>query len=225
MSVSEPEPVVELRAVDGRVPGRRGLATRQRLLDETLAQLGATSYRDLSVVEVARAAGTSPATFYQYFPDMESAILVLAEELAAAGGARLSSAVRDGSWRGQAAFDSAKAVVRAVMDIWEEGRSILRVVDLATAEGDPRFQKLRISMLNELTVALAEVVEDSARAGRHPDDLDPMATAGVLVAMLAHVASHRYGFEFWGIRTDPVERSMARIVYTTVTGRKPPADA
>ena len=51
---------------------------------------------------------------------------------------------------------------------------------------------------------------------------DPMATASVLVSMLAHVAAHRYGFEFYGIRTDELQRSMAQILFTTVTGSKPP---
>jgi len=69
----------ELRAVDGRVPGRRGLATRQRLLDHTAELLATTSYRDLTVVDIAREAGTSPATFYQYFPDAESALVALAD--------------------------------------------------------------------------------------------------------------------------------------------------
>jgi hypothetical protein len=101
----------------------------------------------------------------------------------------------------------------------------LRVVDLATDEGDERFHKIRVALLNELTNALAEVIDASAKAGRHPADLDPMAVAGVLVSMLAHVAAHRYGFEFWGIRTDDLQRSMARIVYTTITGQKPPAGA
>ena len=79
-------------------------------------------------------------------------------------------------------------------------------------------------MMNELTVALSETIEAQKKASRHPDDLDPMATAGVLVSMLAHVAAHRYGFEFWGIRTDDTRRSMARIVLTTVTGQRPPTD-
>jgi hypothetical protein len=79
-------------------------------------------------------------------------------------------------------------------------------------------------MLNELTVALVEVIEELRRTSKHPDDLDPMATAGVLVSMLAHVAAHRYGFEFWGIRTDDLRRSQARVVYTTVTGNRPPVD-
>ena len=73
----------DLRAADGRVPGRRGRATRQRLLEQTADMLTAGSYRDLKVVDIARGAGTSPATFYQYFADVEAAILVLAEDLAA----------------------------------------------------------------------------------------------------------------------------------------------
>ena len=52
-----------------------------------------------------------------------------------------------------------------------------------------------------------------------------MATAGVIVAMLANVASHRWGFEFWGIRQDDTRRTMARMIYTAVTGQKPPSSA
>jgi AcrR family transcriptional regulator len=215
----------DLRAADGRVPGRRGRATRTRLLDQTAEMLKAGAYRDLKVVDIARAAGTSPATFYQYFPEVESAILVLAEEMAQEGSALLSGLVRDASWRGKAAYESSLELVNGIVGFWEQHRSVLRVVDLATDEGDARFQQIRVRLLNELTNALAEVVDKAAKAGRHPADLDPMATAGVLVSMLAHVAAHRYGFEFWGIRTDDLERSMARIIHTTLTGQKPPPGA
>jgi AcrR family transcriptional regulator len=215
----------DLRAADGRVPGRRGRATRQRLLEQTAEMLRTTSYRDLKVVDIARAAGTSPATFYQYFPEVESAILALAEEMSQQGGEQLSSIVRDGNWKGKAAYETSQALADGVLEFWEAHRSVLRVMDLATDEGDDRFHKIRVALLNELTNALAEVIDASAKAGRHPADLDPMAVAGVLVSMLAHVAAHRYGFEFWGIRTDDLQRSMARIVYTTITGQRPPADA
>ena len=50
----------------------------------------------------------------------------------------------------------------------------------------------------------------------------PMAVAGVLVSMLAHVASHRAGFEGYDIGADDLRRSMARIVFTSVCGTKPP---
>jgi AcrR family transcriptional regulator len=207
--------------VDGRVPGRRGLATRERLLDHTNRLLSTTKYRDLKVVDIAREAGTSPATFYQYFPDVEAAILVIAEEMAKEG-IHLSDLVRDASWKGKAGYESAMALVDGFMTFWEAHRSVLRVVDLAIEEGDERFHQIRVKLLNGITEAMREVIEESQRAGRHPANEDPMASAGVVVGMLAHVAAHRYGFEFWGIRTDDVQKSMARIIYWTITNQKPP---
>jgi AcrR family transcriptional regulator len=212
----------ELRAADGRVPGRRGRATRQRLLERTAEMLQSSNYRDLKVVDIARGAGTSPATFYQYFPEVESAILVLAEEMALEGRV-LTDIVREGTWKGRAGFATADALAGEFMGFWEDHRSVLRVVDLATEEGDHRFRNIRTRLLNEVVVALAEVIARLQKDGRHPADVDPTATAGVLVAMLAHVSAHRYGFEFWGIRTDDTRHSLARIVFTTVTGQKPPA--
>jgi hypothetical protein len=41
--------------------------------------------------------------------------------------------------------------------------------------------------------------------------------------MLAHVAAHRYGLEFWGIRTNDVRTAMARILYWSITAQKPPS--
>jgi len=214
----------ELRASDGRVPGRRGRATRTRLLERTVEMLRTSSYRDLKVVDIAKGAGTSPATFYQYFPDVESAILVLAQEMAVEGSS-LSALVRGQSFKGRAGYETSLAVVDGVLDFWENNRPVLRVVDLATEEGDLRFRKIRTRLLNELTIALRDVIVNQRDEAKLAVEPDPMATAGVLVSMLAHVAAHRWGFEFWGIKTDDSRRSMARIVYTTVTGQKPPADA
>jgi AcrR family transcriptional regulator len=213
----------EMRAADGRVPGRRGRATRQKLLECTAEMLDQTSFRDVKVVDIAREAGTSPATFYQYFPDVESAILVLAEDMTIEGGA-LVDLVRENSWKGKAGYESAQALVDGLMEFWQVHRSLLQVVDLATKEGDERFHQIRTKLLNGLTEALKEVIEDFQRAGKHPLDEDPMATAGVLVSMLANTAAHRYGFEFWGIRTNDVKTSMARIIFWSITNQKPPAD-
>ena len=212
----------ELRAADRVLDRRRGRATRQRLLERTAEMLQTSNYRDLKVVDIARGAGTSPATFYQYFPEVESAILVLAEEMALEGSA-LTAIVHDGSWKGRHGYGTAEALVDGFMGFWEDHRSVMRVVDLATEEGDQRFRNIRTRLLNEVVVALADVIARLQKDGRHPAEVDPMAAAGVLVAMLAHVAAHRYGFEFWGIRTDDTRRSMARIVFTTVTGQKPPS--
>lgn len=211
----------DLRAADGRVPGRRGRATRQRLLECTRDMLEHSTYRDLKVIDIAREAGTSPATFYQYFADVEVAILVLAEEMAR-DSARLPEIVRAGSWRGRRGYERALELADAFLDFWERHRVVLRVVDLSTEEGDQRFRQIRTRMLAAVNEALADVVEAHRSEGRLPPDTDPRAAAGTLVSMLAHVAQHRYGFEFWGIRTGDLRVTMARHVYWGLTGQKPP---
>jgi AcrR family transcriptional regulator len=207
----------DLRAADGRVPGRRGRATRQRLLDCTREMLATTAYRDVKVIDIARDAGTSPATFYQYFADVEAAILVLAEEMAQEG-EDLTAIITDSPWDGDEAHNTALVLVDAFLHFWEENRAVLRVMDLATDEGDGRFQKIRVSLLNDITNALAAVTRAAQVEGRIPRSIDPMAAAGTLVSMLAHTAAHQYGFEFWGIRTAKLRESMARQVSWGVTG-------
>ena len=205
-----------LATTDGRVPGRRGRATRDRLLQCTAALLTSTPWRSIKVIDIAREAGTSPATFYQYFENVEQAILVLAEELME--GASALAALVDGDWSEGCSWATATAVVSGFMAYWEENRSVFRVVELATEEGDLRFQGLRVRALNAVTVTLARVIA----GGRSPAGSDPMAVAGTLISMLAHVAAHRYGFEFWGIRTTAMVDSQARMLHWAVTGRPAP---
>jgi AcrR family transcriptional regulator len=210
----------EVRALDGRTPGRRGRATRDKLLQCTSELLEKSSYRDLTVIDIARCAGCSPATFYQYFADVEGAVLVLAQEMAS-NGKSLTTLIQTSDWRGKGGLAASLATVDAFLALWETHRAILRVVDLATAEGDLRFQNTRTHLLNEVTVGLRDVIEDMRATGAHPKDTDAMAQAATLVSMLAHVAQHRYGFEFWGIRTDDIRRSLGTILYAGVTGKRP----
>ena len=213
----------EPRAADGRVPGRRGRATRQKLLDCTTEMLRTTSYRDLKVVDIAREAGTSPATFYQYFAEVESAVLVLADEMVTTGVEQFGDLVTGGNWKGKAGYETALSLVDAMLDFWAQHQPVVRVVDLATDEGDGRFANVRTRLLNDLNNALAGAARDQQKSGKGQTDLDPNAIAGVLVAMLAHVSAHRLGFEFWGVKTDDLRSAMARIVFWSITGQKPPA--
>ena len=79
--MAEPEPADAAVALDGRALGRRGAQTRQRLLDATARLLEDNGLRELRVVDIARAVDLAPATFYQYFRDVEEAVLALAEEV------------------------------------------------------------------------------------------------------------------------------------------------
>jgi AcrR family transcriptional regulator len=70
----------DVLAADGRVIGARAIATRRRLLDATAKLLTEQGILDLRVVDITRDIGSSPATFYQYFNDVDEAILELAKE-------------------------------------------------------------------------------------------------------------------------------------------------
>ena len=210
----------QVRTVDGRVAGRRGQATRQKLLDCLSEMLSSSPYRDVKVIDVARKAGTSPATFYQYFPDVEGAVLEIAEQMATEGG-QLTELLEGRSWVGKAGWQTAQELVDGFLEFWRKNDAILRVVDLGAAEGDKRFYKLRMKILNSVNNSLADAVAELQSKGKVDKDVNPAAVAGSLVAMLAAVASHQKGFQTWGVKQAELKPNLALLVHLGVTGKKP----
>ncbi|MDX2646088.1 TetR/AcrR family transcriptional regulator [Streptomyces sp. NBC_00510] len=210
----------QVRTVDGRVAGRRGQATRQKLLDCLGEMLSTSPYRDVKVIDVARMAGTSPATFYQYFPDVEGAVLELAEEMAKEGAA-LTDLVAGRSWAGKSGATAAEELVEGFLSFWRKHDAILRVVDLGAAEGDKRFYKIRMKILNPLTNSLSDSIKELQGKGRVDKDVSPAAVAGSLVAMLAAVAAHQKGFQSWGVKQAELKPNLSLLVHLGVTGKKP----
>jgi AcrR family transcriptional regulator len=82
MPITEPAPNGKIKGAARKIPNRRDrrkLATRQALLDATLALLASRSIDALSVDEIAMRADVAKGTFYNYFPDKDA----LERELAA----------------------------------------------------------------------------------------------------------------------------------------------
>jgi AcrR family transcriptional regulator len=207
-------------ALDGRPLGRRGMQTRQRLLAATEELLSSHGVRDLRVVDIARRVGTSPATFYQYFKDVEEATLLLAEEIvdempAVAG-------IIDRSWSGKAGMDTARDLVRAFVGLWDDHRAVLRVRNLAAQEGDPRFREVRNRALSAITDRLAARISESQRAGRVSQALGPWAAAAALVALMERMAAYHFDLEARGVAGEEMVETVAAIVYQTVSGRSAP---
>ncbi|MFF9604928.1 TetR family transcriptional regulator [Streptomyces sp. NPDC014684] len=209
-----------MRTVDGRVAGRRGQATRQKLLDCLSEMLSSSPYRDVKVIDVARKAGTSPATFYQYFPDVEGAVLEIAE-LMATEGAGLAELLEGRSWAGKSGWQTAQELVDGFLEFWRRNDAILRVIDLGAAEGDKRFYKIRMKILNSVNGSLTESITELQAKGRVDKDVNPAAIAGSLVAMLAAVAAHQKGFSSWGVKQAELKPNLALLVHLGVTGKKP----
>jgi AcrR family transcriptional regulator len=208
----------QVRTVDGRVAGRRGQATRQKLLDCLSEMLSSSPYRDVKVIDVARKAGTSPATFYQYFPDVEGAVLEIAEQMAGESAA-LTGLVEGRTWAGKAGWQAAQELVDGFLEFWRKNDAILRVIDLGAAEGDKRFSKIRMKILNSVNTSLAEAVSELQAKGRVDKDVSAAAMAGSIVAMLAAVAGHQKGFS--GVKQNELKPALALLVHLGITGKKP----
>ena len=159
----------------GRALGPRALSTRQRLLDATVELLNEQSVRDIAVVDIARKAGTSPATFYQYFKDVAEATLRLAEQAASEMPGLIELIERP--WRGATGLETARAIADAFIRHWDAHREVLLVRNLAADEGDRRFQKVRREALRPVLDHLADKIEESKRAGRIASEMHAHAAA------------------------------------------------
>jgi AcrR family transcriptional regulator len=206
-------------ALDGRPLGKRGAQTRRRLLAATATLLETHGIRDLRVVDIARAVGTSPATFYQYFGDVEAAVLALAAEV----GDEVAPLVRllDAPWDGDRGLDAARALVDGFVSYWDRHRAVLRTRNLAAQEGDARFREVRNRSLIEFTTRFDAKVAAARELGTVSAEMSPAAAAAALVALIERMAAFHEDLEPMGINRADLVETTARIIHQTVVGAAP----
>jgi len=205
-------------ALDGRRVGRRGAQTRRRLLDATAALLASRGVRDLRVVDIARSVGASPATFYQYFADVEAAVLVLAGDVAADAAPLV--ALLDEPWDLDA-IGTARALVDGFVDYWDAHRAVLRTRNLAAQEGDARFREVRNRANAPLVEGFTRQMRMARERGRGDPEMSPLAAAAALVALLERMAAFHEDLEPLGITRAELVDTTARIIHQTVVGVRP----
>jgi AcrR family transcriptional regulator len=209
--MTEPEPAGPVVALDGRALGRRGTQTRQRLLDATARLLEDNGLRELRVVEIARSVDLAPATFYQYFRDVEEAVLALSVAI----GEETTSltALVAQSWDGADGLDVVRRLVESFIANWDRHRAVLRTRNLAAQEGDQRFRSVRNDALRPLTEGIAAKIAARAEPG-----VAPYAAAAAMVAMLERMAAFHADLEAYGTTRAEVVETTARILHRTATG-------
>ena len=204
----------------GRVVGPRGLQTRDQLLDALAALMAQRSVREIRVVDVARNVSTSPATFYQYFEDVDEAVLRLAERASEKRPEILALMGR--SWQGRKGFETALAIVEAFIQHWDAHHAVLRLSSLRSEEGDRRFLKWRRDTMTPVLQAIAKLVEEGQRAGRVSKRMHPIAAAAALAAILERLAAYHRSLEGLGVTREHLVETSASILYQIVTGRRAP---
>jgi AcrR family transcriptional regulator len=198
------------RNQNGQAMGRKGLQTRNRLIEATLAQLETTRLRDLRVSEIARQAGMSTATFYVYFPDVADAVLAVLEQTTQATPELL--ALIDGDWGEGDADERAQRITQSYSDHWGQHHALFRVRNLAADEGDERFRIARETAIRGVLNATAAAIARAQKAGWATSTLDPMATSGVLMAMLERFAAVQSHYNYSGLHREEMTISAAHLL-------------
>jgi AcrR family transcriptional regulator len=196
---------------NARPLGARALRTRRRLLDAAAALLRERGLRGLSVVEIARRARTSPASFYQYFAGVEEATLELAEEAAAE--MPEIAALLERPWDGPGGLANARALVARFVDLWDSHHAALRTRNHAAEEGARAFRRKRREALRPLLDALA--VRLGAGTSAPDAAFHPYAAAAALETVLESAGAHHRELEFFGIDRDSLIETTARLLVDT----------
>lgn len=210
------DPVDDVTATDGRVIGQRAQLTRRRLLDATASLLREHGALDVKVIDVAREVGTSPATFYQYFTDVEDAVYALSLELVEEVAPIQAQFEMD--WNASDGLDRARALVADYLDFWDEHGAVLRTMLLRADEGDPRFRQVRRDYNAPFMATMAAKVRSAQQSGRLSSSLDAEATAGALLAVMDRLPNYRQGFEKRGTTRDAMIETVAMLVHSSLTG-------
>lgn len=137
----------------------KGEATRQNLMHATLRLLTDQSPLALSVHSIARAAGTSPATFYVYFKSVREVILALVETLREPYLRDVLPTVQT-PWPGASEAHVRKFVL-AYFTFWDQNRRLLAVRNLEADLGDDEFIRYRVDMSLPVVNALADRILDA----------------------------------------------------------------
>lgn len=171
----------------GQRIGSKGERTRQVLIETTVRLLGEHGLREVSVADVARAAKTSPATFYVYFRGVPEVVLAALES--APQTSPTLEALMDRDWLASGGADAARALVEEYTELWARNSTIFRVRNLAAEEGDPRFYNARLDAARPTMEGLVGRVALAQTAGQVPARLEPRACLGTILMMLERLSA------------------------------------
>ena len=132
-------------------------------------------FKDLTVDELARAAGLSRTAFYFYFPGKNQVLMAAATEIA-----DTYFAVVDRWWSGEGPPEQlVRTALQGVVDAYVGHQAVARTaVEVATY--DPEFATFYDAMLQRFVAATADQLRRDRAAGRLRA-LDPDVTAETLV--------------------------------------------
>jgi TetR/AcrR family transcriptional regulator, ethionamide resistance regulator len=168
-----------------RATGAR--SSRRRRRDEVRAQIVSSAlelseqgpFRDLTVDEIARAAGLSRSAFYTHFRDKHDLLLGAVEEIAGE-----LYRMADRWWHGEGPpAKQVRDAIQGVVSVYAEHAGVLRVATEVSTY-DEEVRTVWIGIVQRFIDATAEHIYTEQAAGLIPTSLKPEVTAESLVWMV-----------------------------------------
>jgi TetR/AcrR family transcriptional regulator, ethionamide resistance regulator len=149
----------------------------QAVLESLVTMLNGSSFKDVTVDELARAAGISRTAFYFYYRGKNQVLMAAAEGASAA-----AYAEADRWWHGEGPPDElVRLALEGIAGVWMTHGDILRAAVEATTYDD-EFKVFYTALVQRFVTATADHLRRELEAGRLRP-LEPQAVAEALVWM------------------------------------------
>jgi AcrR family transcriptional regulator len=190
--------------------GNKGNKTRSLLMATARRMLDTISPLGLSAAMISKEAGTSPATFYVYFDNVEEILWALCEEISQ----DVSHLFDDPSMlRVDARLEEdALAFVRGYCDIWVHHGPLLLYRNMEADRGNKRFNQLVLRIALPILEGLTDRIVEAAPPDRPVTRSDANGEAVVLVGAIDRIAAALHLWPEDSLMPDVLLRAEARVL-------------
>lgn len=200
-----------LRVVRKAAPlGNKGKETRLLLMATARKMLDKVSPLSLSAAAISKEAGTSPATFYVYFDNVEDILWALCDEITE----DVSHLLEDESTlRDEARLEEdALAFVKGYCDIWAHHGPLLLYRNMEADRGNKQFNQLFLRIALPILEGLTDRIVEAAPADQPVSRSDANAEAVVFFSAIDRIAAALHLWPEDSLMPEVLLRAEARVL-------------
>ena len=202
--------LVDRMAKKASPSGKKGKETRRSLMTAALRLLDMASPLSLSAAAISKEAGTSPATFYVYFDDVEDILWSICDAIAD----DTSNLFPDYTFLrvAERLEDDALTFVRGYSDIWARHGPLMLYRNMEADRGNKRFNQLVLRIALPILEGLTERLVEAAPRSKPLTRSDANAEAVVFIAAIDRIAAALHTWPEDSLTPDVLLRAQARIL-------------
>jgi AcrR family transcriptional regulator len=200
-----------------RKHGPKWIRTRQRIMDATAALLADRPLADVRITEITRAAELAQPVFYDYFANMEEAVLAIARDISADS----LGVYLEPDWDGEAGLDHARRLVEAAIELWRRHRAIFSIVNVLADNRREGFAAVRVRQMRTIYKSFEAKIRRSQAAGRIDPAITPRLAGYECVVLLGSAGQKHELLLASGFSHSQLVETTARLLYLIANGTAP----